>query len=113
MYKLTILFGVVLLSNVLLTTALAAEPGEGTPVPAPFQKASPAARAEGKAMRKEAGTAAVKAGSTTGEGEPIPEAKPKIPKAERQEARAARKAETKRAARAGEIKPTGEVGPQN
>lgn len=112
MYKFSFFVSGVLLSHAVLSTALANEPGEGTPVPAPFHKTSPAVKAEGKAMRREAGREAVKAGSTTGEGERNPEAKPRVPKDERQEARAVRKAETKRAARAGEIKPTGEVGPQ-
>lgn len=109
MQRLALLIGGALVS--LSFSALAQEPGAGTPKPPAYQKTSPEDRATGKAQRKAEGRAAAKAGSTTGEGTPPPAPQAKIPKEQRQEARAQRKAETARAARAGEIQASGEVGP--
>jgi hypothetical protein len=81
----------------------------GSPPPAPYVKASPDQKAEGKAMRISEGSAAAKADSP-GEGNPVPTAASKVSKADRQAARVARKAETTRENRAGEITSKGETG---
>lgn len=111
MHKLSILIGGALLSQAVVFSALAQEPGAGTPRPQPYRKVTAEEQAVGKAHRREEGRAAAKdANSTGGEITPQPAAQAKVSKAERQEARAERKAETKRAAKAGELAPTGELG---
>lgn len=81
----------------------------GTPPPAPYVKATPAEKTDGKVQRKQVGYRAAK-DFAPGEGTPVPEAKAKVPKDERREARAERKTESKRANKAGELTSRGEAG---
>lgn len=110
MKKLAVLIGGVVLSQAVVLSTAAQEPGVGTPTPPPYHKATAQEKAAGKAQRRSEGRAAVAEGSSSGEVTPVPAPQAKLSKEERQAGRAARKAETARAAKAGEIKPLGEVG---
>ncbi|NPC57879.1 hypothetical protein [Caenimonas soli] len=88
-------------------TAESYPPGSAAPAVQP--KATSVEKAEGKVLRKRAGSDAAKK-SMPGEGTPIPEAAARVPKTERQAARSARKAESARANKAGEITSRGEIG---